>query len=186
MLFIEAMNIAKVSPLLMTTTALLGYFLTYEKTFLLLLIGFTGNTAINHILKHYIMKPLMGDKKYPVIGTGSRPKGARNCGLFDKSSITDVKSYGMPSGHSQMAGFFTAYSMSKLAEDKVSKPFYITVASILGGCLIFIMYSRIYSKCHTLQQTLAGGLLGLILGNLFFNNRFLIEKYIPRVLIVNN
>ena len=85
-----------------------------------------------------------------------------------------------------MAGFFTAYSMSKLAEDQVSKSFYIIVASILGSCLIFIMYSRIYSKCHTLQQTLTGGLLGLILGNLFFNNRFLIEKYIPKVLIPNN
>ena len=33
MLFEEALNIAKASPLLMFTTAILGYFLTYEKTF---------------------------------------------------------------------------------------------------------------------------------------------------------
>ena len=34
MLFEEALNITKASPLLMFTTAILGYFLTYEKTFL--------------------------------------------------------------------------------------------------------------------------------------------------------
>ena len=78
-----------------------------------------------------------------------------------------------------MAGFFTAYSMSKLGDDKVSPVFYTTIAIILGFSLIFIMYSRVYSKCHTIQQTVAGALIGLILGNMFFNNRYLVEKYIP-------
>ena len=179
MLFEETINIAKVSPLLMFATAIMGYFLTYEKTFLLLLVGFSGNTAINYIIKHAIMKPLMGNRKYPVIGQGPRPKGARACGLFESSKITDIKSYGMPSGHAQMAGFFTAYSMSKLGSDKVSPTFYTSVGAILGFSLIFIMYSRVYSKCHTVQQTVAGALIGLILGNMFFNNRYLVEKYIP-------
>ena len=179
MLFEETIHIAKVSPLLMFATAIMGYLLTYEKTFLLLLVGFSGNTAINYIIKHAIMKPLMGNRKYPVIGQGPRPKGAKACGLFESSKITDIKSYGMPSGHAQMAGFFTAYSMSKLGEDKVSPTFYTATAAILGFSLIFIMYSRVYSKCHTTQQTVAGALIGLILGNMFFNNRYLIEKYIP-------
>ena len=179
MLFEEAIHIAKVSPLLMFATAILGYFLTYEKTFLILLIGFSGNTAINYIIKHAIMKPLMGNRKYPIIGQGPRPRGARSCGLFESSKITDIKSFGMPSGHAQMAGFFTAYSMSKLGHDNVSPAFYTTIAIILGLGVIFIMYSRVYSKCHTIQQTVAGTLIGLILGNIFFNNRYLIEKYIP-------
>ena len=93
------------------------------------------------------MKPLMGNRKYPVIGQGPRPKGAKACGLFENSKITDIKSYGMPSGHTQMAGFFTAYSMSKLGDDNVSLPFYTTVGVFLGSSLIFIMYSRVYSKC---------------------------------------
>ena len=38
MLFEEALNIAKASPLLMFTTAILGYFLTYEKTFNVVLV----------------------------------------------------------------------------------------------------------------------------------------------------
>ena len=63
MLFEEALNIAKASPLLMFSTAILGYFLTYQKTFLLLLIGFSGNTLINYIIKHAIMKPIMGNQK---------------------------------------------------------------------------------------------------------------------------
>ena len=132
MLFTEALNIAKASPLLMFSTAVLGYFLTYQKTFLFLLIGFSGNTLINYIVKHYVVKPIMGNRKYPVIGQGPRPKGAKACGLFDSSKITDIKSYGMPSGHAQMAGFFTAYSMLKLGEDQVSPAFYVTVGIILG------------------------------------------------------
>ena len=39
MLFTEALHIAKASPLLMFSTAILGYFLTYQKTFFVLLIG---------------------------------------------------------------------------------------------------------------------------------------------------
>tara|TARA_B100000925_G_scaffold5978_1_gene4240 strand:+ start:28 stop:579 length:552 start_codon:yes stop_codon:yes gene_type:complete len=179
MLFEEAIHIAKASPLLMFATSIMGYLLTYEKTFLLLILGFSGNTAINYIIKHAIMKPLMGNRKYPVIGQGPRPKGAKSCGLFESSKITDVKSFGMPSGHAQMAGFFTAYSMSKLGEDSVSIPFYTSVGIFLGSSLIFIMYSRVYSKCHTVQQTLAGALIGLVLGNLFFNYRNRIERYIP-------
>ena len=143
MLFEEALHIAKASPLLMFTTAVMGYFITYQKTFLLLLVGFSGNSIINHLIKHAIMKPLMGNRRYPIIGQGPRPKGARAYGLFDNSKITDVKSFGMPSGHAQMAGFFTAYSMSKLGEDNVSVPFYTTVGLLLSGCLIFIMYSKL-------------------------------------------
>ena len=186
MLFEELISIAKVSPLLMFTSAIMGYMLTYEKTFLFLLLGFSGNSLINYTIKHAIMKPLMGNKKYPIIGQGPRPKGAKACGLFESSKITDIKSFGMPSGHAQMAGFLTAYSMSKLGEDEVSVPFYTTVGVILGSSLIFIMYSRVYSKCHTIQQTLAGCIIGLILGNLFFNYKNRIEKYIPNKLYTKN
>ena len=66
MLFEETINIAKVSPLLMFATVM-GYLLTYEKTFIIIS-KFSGNTAINYIIKHAIMKPLMGNRKYPVIG----------------------------------------------------------------------------------------------------------------------
>ena len=186
MLFEEAISIAKVSPLLMFATAIMGYLLTYEKTFLLLLLGFSGNTIINYIIKHFIMKPIMGNRKYPVIGQGPRPKGAKACGLFDNSKITDIKSFGMPSGHAQMAGFFTAYSMSKLGEDNVSPSFYTAVGIFLGSSLIFIMYSRVFSKCHTIQQTVAGALIGLVLGNLFFNYKDRIGRYIPNKLYTKN
>ena len=182
MLFEEAIHIAKASPLLMFATSIMGYLLTYEKTFLLLILGFSGNTAINYIIKHAIMKPLMGNRKYPVIGQGPRPKGAKSCGLFESSKITDVKSFGMPSGHAQMAGFFTAYSMLKLGEDNVSPTFFTSVGIILGSCFIFIMYSRIHNKCHTLQQVIAGGIIGLILGNTFFNYKERLSNYIPNKL----
>ena len=53
------------------------------------------------------MKPIMGDRKYPVIGQGSRPKGAKACGLFEKSKITDIKSFGMPSGQLKWLDFYS-------------------------------------------------------------------------------
>ena len=47
------------------------------------------------------------------------------------------------------------------------------------------MYSRVYSKCHTIQQTVAGALIGLVLGNLFFNYKENIARYIPTNLYEN-
>ena len=44
------------------------------------------------------------------------------------------------------------------------------------------MYSRIHNKCHTLQQVLAGGIIGLILGNTFFNYKERLSIFIPNKL----
>ena len=39
-----------------------------------------------------------------------------------------------------------------------------------------IMYSRIYLKCHTIQQVIIGGLLGSVLGTLYYNNKNFIKQ----------
>ena len=44
---------------------------------LLVPIIYMSNDYIGHILKEYVFKPIMGDKTYPIIGSGMRPKGAK-------------------------------------------------------------------------------------------------------------
>ena len=47
-------------------------------------------------------------------GQGSRPVGATNCGTFAFVSNPDALSFGMPSGHSQLAWFFSTYFILKI------------------------------------------------------------------------
>ena len=74
-----------------------------------LFVGILVEEQLNHFLKYIIVKPLLGDKKYPIIGSGARPRGARNCGVWADNKNVQPKSYGMPSGHSAAALFFSTY-----------------------------------------------------------------------------
>ena len=59
-------------------------------------------------LTKYIVKWQFG-KKVPFLGDGERPEGAENCGVF---GVTEkATTYGMPSGHSQIAAFYSCYSI---------------------------------------------------------------------------
>jgi membrane-associated phospholipid phosphatase len=40
------------------------------------------------------------------------------------------------------------------------------------------MYSRVILKCHTVQQVIAGGLIGSSLGAVYFKNKDKIKKLI--------
>ena len=71
-----------------------------------LFVGILIEEQINHFLKYIVVRPLLGDKKYPIMGSGARPKGARNCGVWADNKNVQPKSYGMPSGHSAAALFF--------------------------------------------------------------------------------
>ena len=93
---------------------------------------------------------------------GLRPKGAKNCGCFlDLNNINKLAtSYGMPSGHTQniffIATFLSCYFNS----------FYKTIILYLiasyGG------YLRIKFNCHTQLQVFIGGIIGIILGYIFY------------------
>jgi len=122
---------------------------------------------INYIFKYTIFKPIMGNDKYPIIGTGTRPPGAVNCGLYRKTCRrkNQTLSYGMPSGHSQSALLFSTYNILKLIRNNNNNPFLYAICIFLGG---FIPWSRVYIKVHTAQQTIIGGILGACLGYIFF------------------
>ena len=114
---------------------------------------------INYILKYKIIRPLIGDKKYPFIGSGSRPKNAKNCGLFKDPPGYKTNTYGMPSNHSQQAVVFSTYMILKAMKNNTLTSFKLISFILLA---ISIMYSRIHFNCHTIQQVIIGGVIGLI------------------------
>jgi len=170
-------GIARAWPIIIIFAPFLSYFLTNNNDLLLLPIVIILSDCFNHFLKYKICKPLLGSKEYPIIGSGSRPKGANNCGLFTtKTGKIHPGSYGMPSGHSQSALFFSSYVINQLLDSNMNdamKMYGIFFFICLG---LGIMYSRVYLKCHTVQQVIAGGLVGSILGTLYYNNKDFIKQ----------
>ena len=111
------------------------------------LIAYIINSCSNIVLKDFIFKPIMGDKKYPIIGIGKRPDESKNCDMF-----IDYKSYGMPSGHAQIISFFLVYEL--LSNNNKYYKIILTIVSI------YMIYSRVKVKCHTGQQVVMGSLIG--------------------------
>ena len=149
----------------------------------MLIVALTINDLINTFLKYKICAPLMGTSKWSIFGYGTRPKGAKHCSLFVEPGSNGIPkgSYGMPSGHSQNAMFFTTYMVLHLINsnyNKITQNAGIVLFSVLG---IMVMYSRVYFKCHTVQQVIIGGLLGGILGALYFKNKDKIKEKIKEI-----
>ena len=160
-------RLTRASPLLIYLYMLLNYVLLGSKKYLLLGVIFFGSDILNHILKEYVFRILMRNQNFPVLGYGTRPN-TKDCGLFCTGK--ESKSYGMPSGHAQIICFFVTYWILKILNNKERK--YINKLFSIGILLalaFLVMYSRVYwAKCHTIQQVLVGGTIGVCLGNIVF------------------
>lgn len=134
--------------------------MNYINYFFLIFVFF--NVLVNKFLKSIVFKSIMGNNYFPIIGIGKRPDNAMNCGLFknNKKSTT----YGMPSGHSQHAMAFPTFILL----NKLTNNIHIILLFYLIGFVV--MYSRVYFKCHTVQQVLLGGIVGCL-------NAYVITKY---------
>jgi len=147
-------------------------------------------TVFNAFLKYAVMKPLYkwtGGNDLFLLGSGSRPVGAMSCHFaIDGKRAT---SYGMPSGHSQIAWTIGTYLIcqlvnrfignvnqnSKQGNDNTTASIildniwiFISIGLILA-VMIYISYSRVYIEgCHTIQQVSLGGIVGVVLGFLAF------------------
>ena len=95
-------------------------------------IFFVANFILNIFIKNQIKQP--------------RPKG---CDSFLKNS------YGMPSQHSQTAGFVTAFVWSEIPRNQ---------QMLLLALTLTTMVQRVWTQCHTVAQVIAGCILGLLLG----------------------
>ena len=170
-LYEQILGFARAYPLIIISACFIYYFLTNDINLLMLAVALLVNDGINGVLKYWIVKPLVGNKKIFLLGTGRRPDGAKNCSPFLETNAKPSNSYGMPSGHSQSAVFFSTYVIMNLINSNV-----IMYEKILGGSIFIflalgIMYSRVYLKCHTVQQVVVGGLIGLGLGFLYYENQ---------------
>ena len=163
---------------------------------LFLVITFIFSCDINYILKNYVFRPLFGyfGDYIPILGHGSRPPGAKDCGYFTYCPNKDAKSFGFPSGHSQFAGVYNGFMITDIIKNnssngsfsglKVQAKFSV-IMHILYSLLM--MFSRVYIQgCHTIEQTIFGTLIGLFIG---YISNFLYRKfkiYIERLLPTGN
>ena len=140
----------------------------------------------NFIFKGLIIKPIytfLNKTSLPLLGLGPRPPKAESCALILDGVMS--KSFGMPSGHSQIAWTVATYIVYKIInnwyknkkENKIITIFgyiwLILSCIIILTCAIYISYSRVYIEgCHTIQQVSVGGGLGVICGFLigYFEN----------------
>jgi len=143
-------ELERMSPLLILIYICIGYLQGIES--LEFLIGFGVNNLSNHFIKNYIFKPIIKNKKIPILGIGTRPKGAKSCGI-----IADGKkstSYGMPSGHAQTIGFFLA--------DRLFGNYTMLYKIVISIVCIILITSRVRLNCHTPQQVILGTLFGFV------------------------
>jgi dolichyldiphosphatase len=112
---------------------------------LALFIGQLLNEGINKILKNTIKEP--------------RP-----------SSLIRDGSYGMPSSHSQFMFFFCSVCILYLRNNQLElarwmKPF-LSMGVI--GASIGVAWSRVYLRYHTVEQVVAGSILGIAIGTIWY------------------
>ena len=202
--------IARAYPALVTLLVLINVINDYNNISAMFAVLLLLCEFINPFLKD-ISRAFMGNKTYPILGNGNRPPGAMNCGLYANGK--KATSYGMPSGHAQIAVTFAAYIIltifgvfecsktNKVNDVASTHPACITPCSLTNSCFSYIipakylsnnkkyivsailiaitlavMYSRIALGCHTIQQVIVGGIIGLLITVIFKMNEHKILK----------
>lgn len=147
--------------------------------FLMLYIFTFGSNIIFKYIAQHIYKWLRTDY-IPFIGQGSRPCGAFACSSFVSSPLIPASSFGMPSGHSQLAWFFAVYACLTILHasswhdvNNISNNLNIIVTDNwlknkkIFSCIALVLlafiisYSRVHIEhCHTTGQVIIGGLIG--------------------------
>ena len=177
-------TIARTSPVLFIILLLINCIVSPSVNSFYLFIVYILVNLSNWFIKNAIVKPiykLTGKTKLPILGIGARPYGASSCHftLDGKPATT----FGMPSGHSQLAWFISTYILCKIISnwknndnDTRSNPketvitifsylWLIASSIIILSIAFYISYSRVYIEgCHTKQQVILGGILGVACG----------------------
>jgi membrane-associated phospholipid phosphatase len=155
-------------PLIILFSLFMSYFMTHKIDFMIFGIALGVSSLLNQFLKEFVFKPIMDKDEFPILGKGIRPDGARDCSNFIDPDNRLSSSYGMPSGHAQTSAFFAVFLILMIINERSSKN--IKVLKIITILILtaLIMSSRIYFGCHTIQQVTVGGIIGGLLGYLFF------------------
>lgn len=169
-------EILRGSPIINLIIVSTYFFINPSYSSLYLLAIYNINHVLNYILKELITKPiyeLLNTNYIPLIGRGPRPLGASNCGSFLSLKCPVSKSFGMPSGHSQLIWGLNTYLILTLIYNQIeisnnrniNSLYNIILISFLLFVSIMVSYSRVYKHyCHTLQQVIIGGIIGILYG----------------------
>ena len=133
-------------------------------TFLVIIVDVILITSLKNISR-YIYN-LLNIDRLPILGLGKRPDGAKYCGCFiDENNIDKIStSFGMPSGHSIVA-MTTCIFWSRYIMDNYPKSYKRDLSIfLLYSVSLFILFSRIWLGCHTIQQVIIGSFIGSFIG----------------------
>ena len=128
----------------------------------------------NHLMKH-VLKRALG------VQYTARPKGAIDCGIYPQHNPKLSLSSGLPSGHSQTAGFLFSMMMRHIQErlkpeEQLVPTIFVSLFAFLivlsrtkyGGTVVSISVRGKVPGCHTVFQVCMGSIIGVILGYLAF------------------
>jgi membrane-associated phospholipid phosphatase len=137
------MNILSASMWVLLIVPIVLFLYTRDTLHLQAFLGLWATGGLNDVLKSHI------------VGTScSRPKGAKDCNFWADNGNQEGKP-GMPSGHSSISTFFSAFYYQQ------TKNIWIKLGLILYA--ILVMISRYMKQCHSLLQILSGAALGLLM-----------------------
>ena len=152
------------------------YLITKNLFILYIFIGIILCSIITYFLKNILFKFFKSFILYynfnyikRILGPFERPPNAKNCDNFYINQTNFSYTSGMPSGHSILAGYlsvFIYYYLVNKYKIKQENQKYIFMFSILF--VFYTMYTRILFECHTLQQTIIGSIIGVILGHYYY------------------
>ncbi len=171
----KIMRIPREYPTLVFIIAITIIFFGKRNEGIILFLAFMVSEISNKIFKT-CCKKLMKDNSFPILGKGTRPPVA----LFQlpqdgKMYKTSISSYGMPSGHSQIAVLFSTYIILRTYHNAaLSLPNKLFIYGLMIFLAYYVMYSRVKEYWHTVQQTIVGGTIGAILGYFTY---IIYEKY---------
>ena len=172
-------GLARAWPIIIIIVPFLGFFLSNDISLLQLSLSvLIVDKVIGPFLKYVIFKNLLGSKRYPIIGIGKRPNGAKDCGLFLTKKDEFSKTYGMPSGHALTSWFFSSYCINRIFDSNMTNNLKMIGLLLFSLIAIGVMYSRILFNCHTIQQVIFGGIFGIFLGNLYYKHENKIKSII--------
>lgn len=164
--------LSKTSPIFIQLFALLYAIINDNKRAYLFLGGALGSDILNVFLKRW-MYPLCEGREW-LLGMCDRPNRGARCSSFDLPKFLDPviegDGTGMPSGHAQFAAFTAVYWLRYLNYYKKYDAKTPWFALGLVFYALFVPYSRVaLSKCHTVRQVIIGGIIGGVLGWVYYD-----------------
>ena len=149
------------SPIaLLFTTIAIFYRENKPQTLVIYMLGFVLNVVLNIILKYIIQEP----RPFKSEAEERMFKVAKSRG-----KLFEFNTYGMPSGHAQMA----AYSFAFLALYQGQAKGLTSVLILYFVLTLATMYQRVDERYHTNSQVLVGAFIGSLFAYLMY---FLVRK----------